>query len=115
MTSWNIKILTKNIKKKFLAEIDALNKFIDEERKIAYYSKNNIQIPADILGLTHERYLKIYESLQENKKEFDIESKKIEEKHPELKRYGNEEEYQANVKLNELENKVLMLGYAFFW
>ncbi len=58
--------------------------------------------------------MKIYESLQENKKEFDIESKKIEEKHPELKRYGNEEEYQANVKLNELENKVLMLGYAFF-
>ncbi|HDH4418803.1 TPA: von Willebrand factor binding protein Vwb [Staphylococcus aureus] len=108
------KDINEKYQKKFLAEIDALNKFIDEERKIAYYSKNNIQIPADILGLTHERYLKIYESLQENKKEFDIESKKIEEKHPELKRYGNEEEYQANVKLNELENKVLMLGYAFF-
>ncbi|CAM4188101.1 coagulase [Staphylococcus schweitzeri] len=108
------KDINEKYQKKFLAEIDALNKFIDEERKIAYYSKNNIQIPVDILGLTHERYLKIYESLQENKKEFEIESKKIEEKYPELKRYSNDEEYESNVKLNELENKVLMLGYAFF-
>ncbi|EOD7746489.1 von Willebrand factor binding protein Vwb [Staphylococcus aureus] len=108
------KEISEKYQKKFLAELDALNKFVDEERKIVYYTKNNLEVPSELLGLTHERYLKIYESLQKNKKEFEIESKKIEEKHPELKKYNNEEEYQANVKLNELENKILMLGYAFF-
>lgn len=108
------KNINEKYQKKFLAELDALNKFIDEERKISYYTKNNMQVPSGILGLTHERYLKIYESLQENKKEFELESKKIEENHPDLKKFSDDEEYQANVKINELENKVLMLGFAFF-
>ena len=37
----------------------------------------------------------------------------IESKHLDLKRFDEDKDYEARVKLNELENKVLMLGQAF--
>ncbi|EPZ06286.1 hypothetical protein M398_10990 [Staphylococcus aureus S130] len=40
-------------RKKLFAELDALNKFLDEERKIASYIKKNMEVPSNILGLTH--------------------------------------------------------------
>ncbi len=98
---------------KLFAELDALNKFLDEERKIASYIKKNMEVPSNILGLTHGRYTAIYNAIKENKNEFEKNVEKIESKHLDLKRFDEDKDYEARVKLNELENKVLMLGQAF--
>ncbi|HHA2987173.1 TPA: von Willebrand factor binding protein Vwb [Staphylococcus aureus] len=98
---------------KVFAEIDAVNKFIDEEKKISSYNNRNLEIPTGIFGMTHERYLKIYDSLKENKKEFELEEKKITNHNDDLKRFNEEEIYEARLSLNTIENQVLMLGYAF--
>lgn len=100
-------------RKKLFAELDALNKFLDEERKIASYIKKNMEVPSNILGLTHGRYTAIYNAIKENKNEFEKNVEKIESKHLDLKRFDEDKDYEARVKLNELENKVLMLGQAF--
>ncbi|HDS3686640.1 TPA: von Willebrand factor binding protein Vwb [Staphylococcus aureus] len=100
-------------RKKLFAELDALNKFLDEERKIASYIKKNMEVPSNILGLTHGRYTAIYNAIKENKKEFEKNVENIESKHLDLKRFDEDKDYEARVKLNELENKVLMLGQAF--
>ncbi|HCY9902238.1 TPA: von Willebrand factor binding protein Vwb [Staphylococcus aureus] len=100
-------------RKKIFAELDALNKFLDEERKIASYIKKNMEVPSNILGLTHGRYTAIYNAIKENKNEFEKNVEKIESKHLDLKRFDEDKDYEARVKLNELENKVLMLGQAF--
>ncbi|EZY76422.1 hypothetical protein V066_02668 [Staphylococcus aureus R0615] len=99
--------------KKIFAETDALNKFSREEKRISYNQKNNQAVPEGALGLTHERYESIYNALKENKQEFEKEVKEIENKHLDLKRFDNQKAYEAKLKLNELENKVLMLGLAF--
>ncbi|HDG8499096.1 TPA: von Willebrand factor binding protein Vwb [Staphylococcus aureus] len=100
-------------RKKLFAELDALNKFLDEERKIASYIKKNMEVPSNILGLTHGRYTAIYNAIKENQKEFEKNVENIESKHLDLKRFDEDKDYEARVKLNELENKVLMLGQAF--
>ncbi|HBN6337425.1 TPA: von Willebrand factor binding protein Vwb [Staphylococcus aureus] len=100
-------------RKKLFAELDALNKFLDEERKIASYIKKNMQVPSNILGLTHGRYTAIYNAIKENKNEFEKNVENIESKHLDLKRFDEDKDYEARLKLNELENKVLMLGQAF--
>ncbi|MFH6145629.1 von Willebrand factor binding protein Vwb [Staphylococcus aureus] len=100
-------------RKKLFAELDALNKFLDEERKIASYIKKNMEVPSNILGLTRGRYTAIYNAIKENKNEFEKNVEKIESKHLDLKRFDEDKDYEARVKLNELENKVLMLGQAF--
>lgn len=100
-------------RKKLFAELDALNKFLDEERKIASYIKKNMEVPSNILGLTHGRYTAIYNAIKENKNEFEKNVENIESKHLDLKRFDEDKDYEARVKLNELENKVLMLGQAF--
>lgn len=100
-------------RKKLFAELDALNKFLDEERKIASYIKKNMEVPSNILGLTHGRYTAIYNAIKENKNEFEKNVEKIESKHLDLKRFDEDKDYEARVKLNELENKVLMLVQAF--
>ncbi len=100
-------------RKKLFAELDALNKYLDEERKIASYIKKNMEVPSNILGLTHGRYTAIYNAIKENKNEFEKNVEKIESKHLDLKRFDEDKDYEARVKLNELENKVLMLGQAF--
>ncbi|EGQ0541963.1 TPA: coagulase [Staphylococcus aureus] len=99
--------------KKIFAETDALNKFSREEKRIAYNQKNNHAVPEGVLGLTHERYESIYNALKENKQEFEKEVKEIENKHPDLKRFDDQKQKMYESKLNKLENKALMLGWAF--
>ncbi|WP_258029250.1 von Willebrand factor binding protein Vwb, partial [Staphylococcus aureus] len=81
--------------------------------KIASYIKKNMEVPSNILGLTHGRYTAIYNAIKENKNEFEKNVENIESKHLDLKRFDEDKDYEARVKLNELENKVLMLGQAF--
>ncbi|MEN8970700.1 von Willebrand factor binding protein Vwb [Staphylococcus aureus] len=100
-------------RKKLFAELDALNKFLDEERKIESSKKNNNQVPNGVLGLTHQRYLAIHEAIKENKNEFERKTQDIESRNPDLKKFDRDKDYEVRVKLNELENKVLMLGHAF--
>lgn len=100
-------------RKKLFAELDALNKFLDEERKIESSKKNNNQVPNVVLGLTHQRYLAIHEAIKENKNEFERKTQDIESRNPDLKKFDRDKDYEVRVKLNELENKVLMLGHAF--
>ncbi|TID08577.1 hypothetical protein SA21204_2639 [Staphylococcus aureus subsp. aureus 21204] len=100
-------------RKKLFAELDALNKFLDEERKIESSKKNNNQVSNGVLGLTHQRYLAIHEAIKENKNEFERKTQDIESRNPDLKKFDRDKDYEVRVKLNELENKVLMLGHAF--
>ncbi|HCW7734502.1 TPA: von Willebrand factor binding protein Vwb [Staphylococcus aureus] len=100
-------------RKKLFAELDALNKFLDEERKIESSKKNNNQVVNGVLGLTHQRYLAIHEAIKENKNEFERKTQDIESRNPDLKKFDRDKDYEVRVKLNELENKVLMLGHAF--
>lgn len=72
-----------------------------------------MEVPSNILGLTHGRYTAIYNAIKENQKEFEKNVENIESKHLDLKRFDEDKDYEARVKLNELENKVLMLGQAF--
>lgn len=72
-----------------------------------------MQVPSNILGLTHGRYTAIYNAIKENKNEFEKNVENIESKHLDLKRFDEDKDYEARLKLNELENKVLMLGQAF--
>ncbi|MCQ9291723.1 coagulase [Staphylococcus hyicus] len=104
----------KKYQKRFLAEINALNQFELEEKKIKYHNKRNSKVPENTFGLTHERYDKVYKAIKKNKEEFDVEVKKVEYKHPDLIRFDEYQQDQANVKINELENKILMLGQAFY-
>ncbi|PTG54845.1 hypothetical protein BU692_09475 [Staphylococcus chromogenes] len=48
----------RNYQKRFLAELEAINKFVKEDEN------------GNGLGMTHERYLSIYEGLQKNKNDF---------------------------------------------
>ncbi|HHW9678723.1 TPA: von Willebrand factor binding protein Vwb [Staphylococcus aureus] len=100
-------------RKKLFAELDARNKFLDEERKIESSKKNNNQVANGVLGLTHQRYLAIHEAIKENKNEFERKTQDIESRNPDLKKFDRDKDYKVRVKLNELENKVLMLGHAF--
>ncbi|HHW9620509.1 TPA: von Willebrand factor binding protein Vwb [Staphylococcus aureus] len=100
-------------RKKLFAELDARNKFLDEERKIESSKKNNNQVANGVLGLTHQRYLAIHEAIKENKNEFERKTQDIESRNPDLKKFDRDKDYEVRVKLNELENKVLMLGHAF--
>ncbi|MCG9812171.1 von Willebrand factor binding protein Vwb [Staphylococcus argenteus] len=100
-------------RKKLFAELDALNKFLDEERKIESCKKKYKKIPDGILGLTHQRYSSIYTAIQEIKSEFQKEVKKIESNNQDLKTFDEAKDNEVRTMLNELENKVLMLGQAF--
>lgn len=63
-----------------------------------------MEVPSNILGLTHGRYTAIYNAIKENKKNSkNVEN--IESKHLDLKRFDEDKDYEARVKLNELENK----------
>ncbi|HHO6256016.1 TPA: coagulase domain-containing protein, partial [Staphylococcus aureus] len=45
--------------------------------------------------------------------EFMREIKEIKDSHPDLKEFDANQQHESDVKINDLENKVLMLGYAF--
>ncbi|ARJ50825.1 coagulase domain-containing protein [Staphylococcus lutrae] len=99
---------------KFLAENDAINRFLLEEKIINYRHKNNMEQREDIYGLTHHRYAAVYDALKQNKNDFEDEIKNVETKHTDLKTFTDEEQDKADEKVNELENKVLMLGQTFY-
>lgn len=67
-----------------------------------------------MLGLTHERYLTVFDTLKENKNEFLKEIEEINNKNPELKEFDIEQQTKADTELNTLENQVLMIGYTFY-
>ncbi len=94
--------------KKFLAEIDAVNKFRQEQKKVDNYNRNNYSY-----GLTYERYINVYNSLKANREEFDKEVKKIEDKYEDLTRFYEIKQEQVNQEMNKLENQILMIGQAF--
>lgn len=100
----------KKYQQKFMAEDDALKKFFSEEKKI----KNRNTNTSNYLGLTHERYESIYNSLKNHREEFSKEIEEINNKNPVLKEYNNEEQTKADTELNTLENQVLMIGYTFY-
>ncbi|HEI7351759.1 TPA: von Willebrand factor binding protein Vwb [Staphylococcus aureus] len=100
-------------RKKLFAELDALNKFLDEERTIAIKKKNNESVSENILGLTHQRYAAIHQAIKDNKAEFEKKVESIENKYSDLKKFDEDKDDKVRDELNELENKVLMLGQAF--
>ncbi|ATY56422.1 TPA: von Willebrand factor binding protein Vwb [Staphylococcus argenteus] len=100
----------KKYQQKFMAEDDALKKFFSEEKKI----KNSNANTSNYLGLTHERYESIYNSLKKHREEFSKEIEEINNKNSELKEYDNDQQNKADMELNTLENQVLMIGYSFY-
>ncbi|MFB2282295.1 coagulase domain-containing protein, partial [Staphylococcus aureus] len=100
-------------RKKLFAELDALNKFLDEERTITIKKKSNENVSEDILGLTHQRYAAIHQGIKDNKAEFEKKVESIENKYSDLKKFDEVKDDKVRDELNELENKVLMLGQAF--
>ncbi|RYS03532.1 coagulase, partial [Staphylococcus pseudintermedius] len=77
--------------------------------------KKNGAISTDAIGLTHQRYDTVYKSLEENKKDFEREIKKLNEQHSDLKTFNRQEQNDADQKLNDLENQALMLGQTFIY
>ncbi|HDJ2898675.1 TPA: von Willebrand factor binding protein Vwb [Staphylococcus aureus] len=100
-------------RKKLFAELDALNRFLDEERTIAIKKKSNENVSENILGLTHQRYAAIHQAIKDNKAEFEKKVESIENKYSDLKKFDEDKDDKVRDELNELENKVLMLGQAF--
>ncbi|HDH4907713.1 TPA: coagulase, partial [Staphylococcus aureus] len=58
----------KKYQQRFMAEDDALKKFFSEEKKIK--NRNTNTNTSNYLGLTHERYESIYNSLKNHREEF---------------------------------------------
>lgn len=103
----------KKYKQRYMAEMDAMNQFLNGEKAKEIKRKNNQSIPNHIIGLTHQRYEAVYKALEENKKDFDREIAELNEKHPDLKPFDSEAQNIAEQKLNDLENQILMLGKTF--
>lgn len=103
----------KKYKQRFMAEMGAMNQFLQGERVKENKRQKNEDIPDDVIGLTHQRYKAVYDALEENKKDFDKEIAELNEKHPELKPFDSEAQDSAEQKLNDLENQILMLGKTF--
>ncbi|WP_381419864.1 coagulase domain-containing protein [Staphylococcus hyicus] len=99
--------------KKFMAEMGALNTFVQEQKDIRKYKNNQQPVPNNLYGLTYERYLSIFESIKKNRYEFYQEAKKVEDKHEDLRRFNEFQQDEADLKINELENKILMIGNTF--
>ncbi|UNB47108.1 coagulase domain-containing protein [Staphylococcus coagulans] len=104
----------KKYKQRFMAEMEAMNQFLQGEKIIEKKTKKNEEIPSHILGLTHKRYESIYHALEENRRLFDQEIQQIEMQNSDLKLFNDDEQYEANKKLNTLENQILMLGKTFY-
>ncbi|WP_105989228.1 coagulase domain-containing protein [Staphylococcus agnetis] len=102
-------------KQKFMAEMDALNKFRKEQEQInkvyGYWYKD--RVPNNTYGLTYQRYYNIFKKLEKNREEFFKEIEKIESANLELKRFDDETQYKKGFEINQLENKILMVGKAF--
>lgn len=100
--------------KRFLAELDAIVKFvIEDEREVKYIKRYDTDNQKEKIGLTHQRYQKIYDNLTKNKNEFEKEVKEIENNNKELKRFNDEEFYKAQDEIYDLEHKALMVAKTF--
>ncbi|MEB7824710.1 coagulase domain-containing protein [Staphylococcus chromogenes] len=86
---------------RFLAELEALNQFIREDKD-----------PKEI-GFTFERYNKVRDALLQNKNDFMREVSKIENDNAELKRFDNQRQIEAEGEVYDLEHKALMLINTF--
>lgn len=91
----------RNYQKRFLAELEAINKFVKEDEN------------GNGLGMTHERYLSIYEGLQKNKNDFENKVREIENKNEDLKRFDAPNQNKADDDIYELEHKALMVANVF--
>ncbi|UXU57179.1 coagulase [Staphylococcus agnetis] len=102
-------------KQKFMAEMDALNKYRREQELInkvkGYLYKD--KVPSGIYGLTYKRYYSIFENLEKNREEFFNEVRKIESSNYDLKRFDETTQHYKGFEINQLENKILMIGKAF--
>lgn len=105
--------VVKKYKQRYMAEMDAMNQFLNGEKAKEIKRKNNQSIPNHIIGLTHQRYEAVYNALNDNKKDFDKEIAAVNEKHPDLKPFDSNQQDDAEQKLNDLENQILMLGKTF--
>ncbi|MBM0323032.1 coagulase domain-containing protein [Staphylococcus pseudintermedius] len=103
----------KKYQQRFMAEMEAMNQFLQGEKVKERKRQKNEDIPERVIGLTHQRYEAIYNALKENKSDFDREIAELNEKHPELKTFDSKQQSEADQKLNDLENQVLMLGKTF--
>lgn len=104
------KDVVKKYQQKFMAEDDAMKQFLNEERKL----KNGNPYTSNYLGLTHERYESIFNSLKKHREEFSKDIEEINNKNPDLKEFDNDQQSKADIDLNTLENQVLMIGYTFY-
>ncbi len=105
----------KKYQQRFMAEMEAMNQFLQGEKVKERKRKNSQPIPDDIIGLTYQRYKAVYDALEENKKDFEREIKKLNEQHSDLKTFNRQEQNDADQKLNDLENQALMLGQTFIY
>lgn len=101
----------KKYKQRFMAEMEAMNQFLQGEK---YKAKHKEKAEAKgVLGLTHQRYNEIYNALNENKIDFEREINELNQKHTDLKTFDYYQQGQGEKKLNDLENQILMLGQTF--
>lgn len=99
---------------RFLAEIEATVKFVlEDNRKVDYIKNNDFVEGKEKLGLTHERYDKIYENLKKHKNEFEHAVYRIEEGNENLKRFDYDNQVTAINKIYDIEDKVYMVAKAF--
>ncbi|SUK17561.1 secreted von Willebrand factor-binding protein precursor [Staphylococcus agnetis] len=106
--------------KKFMAEMEALNKIKKEQDKINKKNKSwygnywhNVNLPNDMYGLTYERYVHIFESLVKNRQEFAEKTREIQAQNEDLRRFDYNQKYDAGWEINQLENKIIMIGNTF--
>ncbi|API78828.1 von Willebrand factor binding protein Vwb [Staphylococcus argenteus] len=102
----------KKYQQRFMAEDDALKKYFDEERKLKQTTVNN-GLNSNILGMTQGRYEVIYEGLKNQCAEFLKEIEQVKINNPQLKDFSWEEQNKADIELNTLENKALMVGATY--
>ncbi|HHO7084230.1 TPA: von Willebrand factor binding protein Vwb [Staphylococcus aureus] len=102
----------KRYQQRYLAEDEALLKFFGEEKRLKKNRGNSDS--NQILGLTHERYNSVFESLKQNKNDFlrDIEEVKL--NYSDLSDFNVGTQDYAEQQINNLENQILMLGYTFY-
>ncbi|HHU6751469.1 TPA: coagulase domain-containing protein [Staphylococcus pseudintermedius] len=105
--------VVKKYKQRFMAEMDAMNQFLKGEKVKEIKRQKDEDIPANVIGLTHQRYEAVYQALEENKKDFDREINELNKKHSDLQTFNSKQQTDADQKLNDLENQALMLGQTF--
>ncbi|WP_394274346.1 coagulase domain-containing protein [Staphylococcus hyicus] len=107
------KDVLKTYRKKFMAEMEALNQFRQEQNKVDNFKFGYWNYPKQAYGLTYDRYLSVFNNLKEIREEFDREVDKLEFNNEELKRFDSYQQYKSGLEINRLENQILMIGKAY--